>query len=99
MILTHRKSQEWGPSGPIPGRFRAQINRKIPALVEVRLDLRLLCSVCGGEECEASTHQGRTHVGRILKFGAGTALIGHSFENPTFGMLYRLYTGQEPFWT
>ena len=98
VIFTHRKTQEWGPAGPIPGKFRAQINRKIPFLVEVRLDLRLACVVCGGEECEAKGHQGRKQIGRFLKFGASLDMIGYSWENPDFRTVYALYTGQEAYW-
>ena len=95
VIVTHRKTQEWGAGGPIPGKYRAQINRKIPYLVEVRLDLYKTCAVCGAEECEAKGHQGRRHWGRLLKFGRNTALEGLAIENPTFATIYKLYTGRE----
>jgi hypothetical protein len=98
VILTHRKTQEWGPKGPIPGQFRAQINRKVPYLVEVRLDLYKTCTVCKSEECEAKAHQGRVHNGRFLKFAADTGLEGFCFTEPSFKMVYSLYTGQEAFW-
>lgn len=102
VILTHRKTQEWGPTGPIPGKFRAQINRKVPYLVEVRLDLYKICTVCGAEECEAKKHQGRKHMARFLKFSASTALEGFAWElteeDPGFAMVYQLYTGKGPFW-
>ena len=104
VILTHRKTQQWGPKGPIPGSYKAQINRKVPYLVEVRLDLYKICAVCGGEQCEAKTHTGRKHMGRFLKFAANTKLEGFTFEltednNTGFPLVYRLHTGEEPFWT
>ena len=105
VILTHRKAQEWGPSGPIPGKFKAKINSKVPSLVEVRLDLYKTCAavspegrVCGSEECESKTHQGRVHNGRFLKFAANTGMEGFAFPEPSFGMVYSLYTGKEATW-
>lgn len=101
VIITHRKTQEWGASGPIPGKFRAQINRKVPYLVEVRLDLYKVCAVCGAEECESKQHQGRKHMGRFLKFASNTSLEGFSWEitpNEGFSTVYTLYTGKAPFW-
>lgn len=98
VIITHQKTQEWGPKGPIPGQFRAQINRKVPYLVEVRLDLYKTCTVCGSEECGARNHQGRVHNGRFLKFAANTGLEGFAFTEPSFKMVYSLYTGREAEW-
>ena len=103
VILTHRKTQQWDKDGPIPGRYKAQINRKVPYLMEVQLDLYKTCAVCSSEECEAKSHQGRKHMGRLLKFSANTALEGFAWEltpeDQGFSMLYRLYTGSEPFWS
>lgn len=95
VIITHRKAQEWGANGPINGKFKPQINRKIPYLVECRLDLHKYCAVCGSETCEINGHQGRRHTGIIKKLGSNTALEGLELDNPTFPMLYQLYTGRD----
>ena len=94
LIVTHRKRQDWDAKGPIPGKFSAQINKKVPYLVEARLDLYKICTVCGAEECLNKQHQGRRHFGRFLKFGADTGYEGFTFENPTFPMVYQFYTGK-----
>ncbi|KKN03003.1 hypothetical protein LCGC14_1112130, partial [marine sediment metagenome] len=96
VIITHRKRQDWGPQGPIPGAFSAQINKKVPYLVEIRIDLTKVCAKCGGEECKAEGHQGRTHRARFLKFAADTSYEGFSFEDEAinFGFVYSLYTGK-----
>jgi hypothetical protein len=91
VILTHRKRQDWDAKGPIPGQFSAQLNKKVPYLVEVRLDLYKTCEVCGSEFCEKKGHQGRKHWGRIVKFGRNTQMEGMCFENPSFDLVYNLY--------
>jgi hypothetical protein len=93
-IITHRKQQKWDAQGPIPGQYKAQLNSKIPSLVEVRLDLSKVCALCGGGECEAKGHQGRKHIGRFLKFAANTQMEGYSWESPDFNTVYSLYTGR-----
>lgn len=93
-VITHRKRQDWDAQGPVPGKFSAQLNRKVPYLVEVRLDLFKTCAVCNSETCEAKGHQGRKHWGRIIKFGRNTALEGFQMEHPNFPMIYTLYTGK-----
>jgi len=98
--ITHRKRQDWGASGPITGSFSAQINRKVPYLVEVRLDLFKVCVACGSEECMSKQpgHQGRKHMGRFIKFSANTGLEGFVMENPNFNTVYSLYTGKGAYW-
>ena len=103
VILTHRKRQDWGSSGPIPGSYSPQVNRKVPYLVEVRLDLFKTCdgngtTPCGSQECRAIGHVGRTHKGRFLKFAAQTMLEGLEINPVTFGNVYKMYTGKRPPW-
>ena len=96
-ILTHRKTQDWNDKGPIPGKYSAQLNRKVPYLVEIRLDLHKLCVVCGGEFCEAAGHAGRRHLARVIKFGRNTMMEGLELEGEqiTFANVYRMYTGRD----
>lgn len=105
VIITHRKRQDWGANGPIPNSYSPQINRKIPYLVEVRLDLYKTCNgngttPCGSQECRAPGHIGRTHKGRFLKFAAATALEGMELapDKCNFGTVYQMYTGKRPPW-
>ena len=92
-ILTHQKRQRWDKDGPVPGVFDPRINSKVPYLVEVRLDLRKECIVCGGLDCQGKGHIGRKHIGRIIKFGRNTALEGIEFEDTqiAFPTIYKLY--------
>ncbi len=98
VILTHRKRQDWGANGPIPNSYSPQVNRKVPYLVEVRLDLYKVCMTCQGQECRAVGHVGREHKGRLLKFAAQTMLEGIDISPVTFGNVYRMYTGKRPPW-
>lgn len=100
VILTHRKRQDWGSSGPIPNSYSPQINRKVPYLVEVRLDLFKVCNTCGSQECRAPGHVGRTHKGRLLKFAAQTMLEGMELQQDqcNFATVYRMYTGKRGPW-
>mgnify|MGYP001569179927 FL=1 len=93
-MITHRKKQVWRNAQPVPGMFEAQINKKVPYLVEVRLDIYKTCAVCGSEECQAKGHQGRKHWGRFLKFAANTNMEGFAWENPTFDFVYSMYAGR-----
>lgn len=93
VVLTHKKVQEWDTKGPIPYKFRAQSNKEVRYMVEVRLDLYKTCAECNSEWCEARTHQGRNHWGQLLKFAGDDALEGFSWQDPDFAMLYNLYTG------
>lgn len=94
VILTHKKTQEWDAKGPIPYKYRAQANKEVRYMVEVRLDLYKTCAECNSEWCEARTHQGRRHWGQLLKFAGNDSLEGFAWEDPSFAMLYSLYTGQ-----
>ncbi|KKN55482.1 hypothetical protein LCGC14_0581570 [marine sediment metagenome] len=89
LIITHTKAQEWDAQGPIPGKYRAKQNNKVPYIVEVRLDLTKECSTCSAPDCRA--HVGRKHFGQFLKFGRDTALEGMKLESPTFEMVYSFY--------
>lgn len=93
LIITHTKAQEWDAQGPVPGKYRARLNNRVPYIVEVRLDLTKDCAECGAPDCKA--HIGRKHIGQLLKFGRNTALEGMKFEDKaiTFDMIYKLYTG------
>jgi len=95
LVITHTKRQRWGSDGPVPGAFDPQYNSRVPYIVEVRLDLRTECPSCGGRDCQAKGHVGRKHIGRILKFGNNTGMVGMEIENPTFSVIYSLYRGQE----
>ncbi|KKL55170.1 hypothetical protein LCGC14_2258050, partial [marine sediment metagenome] len=87
------KAQEWDAQGPVPGKYRARLNNRVPYIVEVRLDLTKECAECGAPDCKA--HIGRKHIGQLLKFGRNTALEGMKFADKaiTFEMIYKLYTG------
>ena len=93
LVITHTKAQEWDAQGPVPGKYRARLNNRVPYIVEVRLDLTKECAECGAPDCKA--HIGRKHIGQLLKFGRNTALEGMKFEDKaiTFEMIYKLYTG------
>lgn len=95
VIITHRKKQDWDAKGPIEGQFSAQLNSKIPYLVEARIDLRTVCSECGAPNCRKIGHQGLKHIGRILKFGSNTGFVGYEQEGLDFNMVYSLYHGVE----
>lgn len=96
LVITHQKAQEWNKDGPIPGRFKSRINSKVPGIVEVRINMIKECAICGGQECEVKTHTGRKYLGQIVKFGHDGKLIeGITLEDPTFPMIYKLYTGKE----
>lgn len=93
LVITHTKAQEWDAQGPVPGKYRARLNNRVPYIVEIRLDLTKECMECGAPDCKA--HVGRKHFGQLIKFGRNTALEGMKFEDKaiTFDMIYKLYTG------
>lgn len=95
LVVTHQKAQDWDNQGPIPGKYRPQINSKVPSLVDVRLDFRIECSTCGGAECQAKGHVGRNHIGRIIKLGGSTAFVGLDLPGASFKDIYKLQVGRD----
>ncbi len=100
LIITHQKAEKWGPNGPILGQYKSRINSKVPGLMEVRINMKKVCKVCEGDECEAKTHMGRDFLGQIIKFGHdGSTIEGMTFggtkgqSGVDFSLIYQLYTG------
>ncbi len=70
--------------------------------MEVRINMKKVCKVCGGDECEVKTHMGRDFLGQITKFGHdGSTIEGMTFggtkeqSGVDFPLIYKLYTGAE----
>lgn len=94
VIITHQLTQVWDAKGPVPGQWRARQNNQVPYMMEVVLRLSKTCNQCGGPECHAPNHIGRTHHAQLQKFGKNTALEGVVVTNPTMSQIYKLYTGR-----
>jgi len=95
LVITHQLSQDWDAKGPIPGKYYPKQNSGVPYLVEVRLRMTKVCIKCGAPACEKADpqHVGRIHQGRLMKFHP-SSLEGQVLDNPTFGLLYTMYTGK-----
>ena len=93
--MTHQLTQVWDAKGPVPGQWRARQNNQVPYMVEMRLRVYMTCNSCGGLECMAPGHVGRTHWAQIMKFGRNTEFVGQAIASPRFSTFYRLYTGRE----
>ena len=95
VILTHQLTQVWDAKGPVPGKWRARQNNQVPYMVEVQMRLSKTCNACGGPECMAPNHIGRTHWSHLMKFGKRTELEGTTFSNPSMSAVYGMYTGRK----
>ena len=91
LALTHTMRQDWDAEGPIPNSFSPRQQRQVPYLMEVVLELRKICAQCNAPSCDR--HQGRVHVGKLIKFARNTSLEGLELRDPTFAKLDALFRG------
>ena len=94
IILTHQLAQAWYAKGPVPGQWRARQNNQVPYMMEIMLRLSKTCNVCGGPECRAANHVGRTHWAQVQKFCKNTSMEGTSLTNPSMSVIYAMYTSR-----